>query len=137
LNAIPSLLILRLLFSAVATALKKQPTIRRLGIAFKNLKLIARHSGNQYVSEGLSKGLSTGFRWLGRGIGVYNARDLYQQYSNGEMGVPQFAIEQAVNGYATFGPGGSYIGIGWELGRAISKTDWYQTLRELCVSHSI
>jgi len=29
------------------------------------------------LAEGLSKGLSTGFRWLGRGIGVYNARDLF------------------------------------------------------------
>ena len=26
--------------------------------------------------------------------------------------------------------GGSYIGIGWEVGRAVSKTDWYQDFKE-------
>ena len=86
--------------------------------------------GSQYVSKGLSKGISTGLKWAGRGIGLYNARDLYQQYRNGEMGATQLAIEQAVNGYSTLGPGGSYIGIGWELGRAISKTDWYKDFKE-------
>jgi RHS repeat-associated protein len=86
--------------------------------------------GNQYVSKGLSKGISRGLSVAGKVIGVYNSIDLYQQYRSGEMGGVQLAIEQGVNGYSTFGPGGSYIGIGWELGRTVSKTDWYQNIKE-------
>ena len=86
--------------------------------------------GNQYVNKNVAKNISTTLRWAGIALGAYNALGIQQQYHNGEIGKTQMAIEQAVNGYSTMGPGGSYIGIGWEMGRTISKTEWYQDFRE-------
>jgi len=86
--------------------------------------------GNQYVNKSLSRGASTALKWAGRALGAYNSYDLYNQYKSGEMGKTQFAIEETVNGYVTLGPGGAPIGIGWELGRMISKTEWYDNLKE-------
>jgi RHS repeat-associated protein len=99
--------------------------------SLKMLKTYSRgFKGNQYVGTGLSKGISVGFKWVGRGIGFYNAYQIDQDYKSGKMGGVQFVIEEGVNGYSTFGPGGSYIGIGWELGRTISKTEWYDNFKE-------
>ena len=119
------------LLAAISDKAKEKMFNSETWYSLKMLKTYSRSfQGNQYVSTGLSKGLSTGFTWLGRGIGAYNAIDLTKQYNSGEIGGPQYFIEQSVNAYSTLGPGGSYIGIGWELGRAISKTEWHDNFKE-------
>lgn len=87
-----------------------------------------QYYGNQYQSakeistaKGLSRSISRGFRYVGWGIGLYNQVGIWSTYSGRDLG-----IETSVNLYSTFGgiPGAS-AGIGWELGRVISQTDWY------------
>jgi len=63
---------------------------------------------------------------LGKGLGVFSAANIGRQYYTDEIGLRQMLIEQGSNAYSTFGglPGAGW-GIGWELGRALSKTDSY------------
>jgi len=117
--------------AAVSDASKEKFFSKEAWYSIQTFKAYSqKFHGNQYVSKGLSKGVSTAFKWLGRGIGLYNTYDLYNQYTAGKMGSIQYSIENAVNVYSTLGPGGSWIGIGWETGRAISKTDWYTDFKE-------
>ncbi len=71
--------------------------------------------------------LSRGFKWAGRGLGAYSAWSTYNQYRNNEISGGSALIEESSNVYSTFGglPGAAW-GVGWEGGRAITKTDWYQ-----------
>ncbi|MBK8735412.1 MAG: hypothetical protein IPL98_05745 [Saprospiraceae bacterium] len=62
----------------------------------------------------------------GKALGAYQAYDIYNQWDNGEIGASRFLIENTVNTYSTFGGiYGSAVGVGWEIGRAITRTDWY------------
>lgn len=63
----------------------------------------------------------------GWAMGVWNGYEIINQYQNDEMGAGQMVVEQGVNAYATFGGVyGAAAGVGWELGRAITKIPWYR-----------
>ena len=86
-------------------------------------------NGNGYTGGKIASALkiSKGFNWLGKGLGVYNAKSTLDQFNNNQIDETHFIIEEVSNGYSTLGglPGAAW-GIGWEGGRAITKTGWYQ-----------
>ena len=65
--------------------------------------------------------------WAGKALGIYGMYNTHEQLMSGDLGIPRYAIEQGVNTYSTFGGyWGACFGIGWELGRAIVNSQWYQ-----------
>lgn len=68
----------------------------------------------------------TGFRFVGWGIGAYNAYQLRDQLMSGEISGRRHSIEQASNFISTFGGiFGAFWGIGWEGGRLITQLPGY------------
>lgn len=82
--------------------------------------------GNQHT--GLRKSAisySSKLNILGRWLGIFNQ---YQTFSNASaLGVTRTFAETGVNVYSTFGGlYGAVFGVGWEVGRVITNTRWYQ-----------
>ncbi|KRD11546.1 hypothetical protein ASE21_07510 [Flavobacterium sp. Root901] len=98
--------------------------------SIKKWKTYGQHFNGNGATGGkvaLASRVSTGFKIGGYGLGTYNAWSINNQYNNGELNTSGMIMEQSSNLYATFG--GTYgvaWGIGWEGGRAITKTTWYQ-----------
>jgi RHS repeat-associated protein len=80
--------------------------------------------GNQYAgSMSTAKYISRTFKGFGWGIGLYNEKNILfnDDYSGGTK-----LLETGVNAYSTLGGIlGAAAGVGWELGRVITQTDWY------------
>lgn len=60
-------------------------------------------------------------------MGAVNAYSVWNEYRNDQINTDKFLMEQTSNVYATFGgPTGAAWSIGWEAGRAVTNTEWYQ-----------
>lgn len=96
----------------------------------KNYKVYKQSwGGNQYTGgkNNYGKRMSNYFKYLGYGIGVYSAADINQKRINGDIGWTEWSIEQTSNLFSTLGGSiGAAWGIGWEAGRSITYSDWYQ-----------
>lgn len=84
--------------------------------------------GNQYTfMRSDAKYMGSGFKWLGRAIGIWNYFQIKQQGEDGLLSKRGVLIEQTSNAFATFGgTAGAGWGIGWEIGRQIADNDWYR-----------
>jgi hypothetical protein len=66
----------------------------------------------------------------GMGLGAYNGYDTWMQYNNHEINFSQMLNEEASNALSTFGgEAGAAWGIGWEAGRTVVNTNWYQAFK--------
>jgi hypothetical protein len=75
--------------------------------------------------------ISNQIKWAGRGLGAYNGLSILNQYRNNEISGFSALMEESSNAYSTFGGlHGAAWGVGWEGGRAITKTDWYQNWKK-------
>lgn len=85
-----------------------------------------RFYGNQYTMKQVTaKRISKGFKVLGYGIGLYQEAGIL---FNDDLSGKDKLIESGSNIYSTFGGiYGAAWGIGWESGRMISQSDWYNT----------
>jgi hypothetical protein len=96
----------------------------------KNFKLYKQTWGGNGFTGGkykFAKKASTGLKVTGWALGAYNAYKVDEQYRNGEIETAWMLAEQGSNAYSTFGGlYGAAWGIGWELGRAVTNTGWYQ-----------
>ena len=83
--------------------------------------------GNQYTgSINRAKSIARPLKIGGAVLGAINYAVIYNSYEQSELSNIQLAGEAITNTFTTFG--GVYglaWGIGWELGRAITKTDFY------------
>ncbi len=99
----------------------------------KNYKIYSQDwGGNKYTGgkNKYGKKMSNYFRYLGYGIGAYSAYEIENKRINEDIGWTEWTIEQGSNAFSTLGgaPGAAW-GIGWEAGRAITNTEWYQELK--------
>ena len=96
----------------------------------KNYKVYRQTwGGNQYTGgkNKYGKRMSNYFRYLGYGIGAYSAANINQERMNGDIGWTKWSIEQTSNLFSTLGGTiGAAWGIGWEAGRAVTLSQWYQ-----------
>jgi hypothetical protein len=99
----------------------------------KNFKTLQAESnalrlGLNYGSEiGKVNATTLILKWTGRVVGVGNAYSIEQKFRNKQINRYQRNSDQIVNVISTFGGWrGAAIGIGWEIGRAITTTDFYQ-----------
>lgn len=96
----------------------------------KNYKIYQQSwGGNQYTGgkNKYGKKMSNYFRYLGYGIGAYSAADIHQKRINGDINWTEWSIEQSSNAFSTVGGQlGAAWSIGWEAGRAVTNTEWYQ-----------
>ena len=96
----------------------------------KNYKVYQQSwSGNQYTGgkNKYGKRMSNMWKWVGRGIGAINAYDNWNEHTQGRLENDRYYIEQISNAFSTFGgPTGGAWSIGWEAGRVLTRTDWYQ-----------
>lgn len=71
--------------------------------------------------------MSKGLTGIGYILGVINFFDIESQRRNGQMSNGQYVAEQTSNLYSTAGGiYGASWGIGWEIGRVISKKEYYR-----------
>ncbi len=99
----------------------------------KNFKIYEQTWGGNGPTGGklkFGKKVSTGFKIGGYGLGILSAYDIRQQNKVGEITDRQKYIEQASNLFTTIGGiYGASWGVGWEIGRGITKTEWYQEMK--------
>jgi RHS repeat-associated protein len=99
----------------------------------KNFKIYQQTWGGNGSTGGklkFGKKVSTGFKIGGYGLGILSAYDIRQQNKAGEISDKQMYIEQASNLFTTIGGiYGAAWGAGWEIGRGITKTEWYQEMK--------
>jgi RHS repeat-associated protein len=83
-----------------------------------------KFKGNQYAgSVKTAKNISRGFKGFGYGIGLYSE---YGILTDDDISNRDKAVETGSNIISTFGGlHGAAWGIGWELGRRVTQTDWY------------
>jgi uncharacterized protein RhaS with RHS repeats len=85
-----------------------------------------QHTGSTAGRIAVAKKWAKGAKYLGYGLGVYQAQDIDTQFRNNEINETQMVIEQSSNFFSTTaGIYGMAWGLGWEIGRAITKTDFY------------
>lgn len=96
----------------------------------KNFKMYQQTWGGNGFTGGklkFGKKVSSGFKIGGYGLGLWNAYSVNSQHSSGQITDRQMYMEQGSNVLTTIGGlYGAGWGVGWELGRAISNTGWYQ-----------
>ncbi len=96
----------------------------------KNFKIYQQTWGGNGFTGGkfkFGKKVSTGFKVGGYGLGIWNAYKIDTQNRAGEISDGRMYMEQSSNLFTTVaGIWGAAWGIGWESGRAISNTEWYQ-----------
>ncbi len=96
----------------------------------KNFKIYKQTWGGNGVTGGknkFGKATSNRIKWGGRALGVWNAFKIQQDYASGEISTGWMLIEQGSNAASTMG--GVYRaawGFGWEIGRSVTNTEWYQ-----------
>ena len=77
-----------------------------------------------------SQSLNTVAKVGGKGLGFYNGYSTLSQYNNKQINFSQMITEEASNAISmTAGGVGPAWGIGWEGGRVIYNTDWYQQFK--------
>lgn len=87
-------------------------------------------AGRLEMNKSFASKASTTLKWGGRGLGVYNAYLISEDYQAGRLGSGQMILEQGSNTFSTLGGiYGAAWGIGWELGRAITETETYQDFK--------
>ena len=96
----------------------------------KNFKLYKQTWGGNRFTGGknkFAKKTSKFFERAGRVIGFASAASIYKQWYKEEINTRQFLAEESSNLYSSLGGLiGAAWGIGWELGRAFTQTEWYQ-----------
>ncbi len=96
----------------------------------KNFKMYQQTWGGNGITGGkikFGKKVSTGIKVGGYGLGIWNAYKINSQHSSGQISDGQMYMEQGSNLITTVGSiYGAAWGVGWELGRAITNTGWYQ-----------
>jgi len=96
----------------------------------KNFKMYKQTWGGNGTTGGklkFGKKVSTGIKVGGYGLGIWNAYNIRQQNKSGQITDGQMYMEQGSNLITTMGGiYGAAWGIGWELGRAVTNTEWYQ-----------
>jgi RHS repeat-associated protein len=96
----------------------------------KNFKMYQQTWGGNGFTGGklkFGKKVSTGFKIGGYVLGIWNAYSVNSQHSSGQITDGQMYMEQGSNVLTTVGGlYGAAWGVGWELGRAITNTGWYQ-----------
>ena len=99
----------------------------------RNFKIYSTSwGGNGSVGGKLKFGkkVATGFKWAGRAVGAYNAYQVVEEYTDGNIDESKVVMELSSNAYATFGGiYGAAWGLGWELGRQITYMDAYQEFK--------
>ncbi|MEA4974539.1 MAG: hypothetical protein VB046_02270 [Paludibacter sp.] len=86
-------------------------------------------NGNQHVGGKykFGKAMSNVFKWVNWGVTGYNAIDLIKQrYIDETINDYQFVSEETSNGLSVIPIWGTVWGAGWEIGRSITYTSWYQ-----------
>lgn len=86
--------------------------------------------GTVGVQTGVVKGVATGAKIGGLGLGVYNVLKINNDHNTGKISTTGMAIEQTSNAYSILGPYGAWWGLGWEIGRGISTTSSWQNWRD-------
>jgi RHS repeat-associated protein len=83
--------------------------------------------GNQHtIRQATARRASIGFKYLGYGIGLLQESGIV---FNNQLSTRDKIIESGSNLYSTFGGlYGAAWGIGWESGRMITQSDWYNTV---------
>lgn len=74
----------------------------------------------------LTKAFGGSLTRIGWGLGTVNAYLLYHQYDKGEIGALQFWSEEVSNGLTQVPMLGWAWGVGWEVGRYTTSSDWYK-----------
>ncbi len=96
----------------------------------KNFKIYNQAWGGNVYTGGKNKFAKTthnAIKWTGRALGAWNAYSISEQRRSGNISNMQWTLEQGSNAYSTLGGiYGAAWGIGWELGRSITNTSWYQ-----------
>lgn len=96
----------------------------------KNFKMYKQTWGGNGFTGGknkFAKTTSNTIKWGGRALGAWNGYQIHKDYVTGEIGTGWMIAEQSSNAYSTFGGlYGAAWGIGWELGRTVTNTSWYQ-----------
>jgi len=99
----------------------------------KNFKMYKQTwGGNKYTGgkNKFGKKMSGAMEWTGRGIGMWSAWNVWSAWRKNEISIGWMITEEASNAYSTFGGlKGAAWGIGWELGRTITNTEWYQKFK--------
>lgn len=82
--------------------------------------------GNQYTGlKSNSVKMSSRMSIFGKLLGAYSQTNLIMNRK--QIGNFNFVIESGVNAISTFGGiNGAAVGLGWEMGRYITNTSWYQ-----------
>ncbi len=93
----------------------------------KNFKIYKQNWGGNGITGGknkFAKATANRIAWAGNALGAWNAYYIYIQRQKGNN---QWLLEEATNAFSTLGgiPGLAW-GIGWELGRFTTGTEWYQ-----------
>ena len=90
--------------------------------SYYGYNLVGTSANRMSIAKNWSR-VATG---LGRGLGAYQAQGIYTQWKSGEINTTKMVFEQSSNLFSTIGGlYGAAWGVGWELGRAITKTNWY------------
>gem|GEM_PF-941108 len=96
----------------------------------KDFKMYKQTWGGNGVTGGklkFGKKVSTGIKIGGYGLGIWNAYKIDQQNRTGQISDWQMYMEQGSNLITTVGGlYGAAWSVGWELGRALTKMEWYQ-----------
>jgi RHS repeat-associated protein len=100
-----------------------------MGKDFKFRTTIGREgNGNQHVGGKykFGKRISNIFKWINWGITIYNFGDNTSQYVNDEINGYQYLTEQGSNLASNIPLYGSAWSVGWEAGRLITYSSYYQ-----------
>jgi len=99
----------------------------------KNFKLYSHTWGGNGTTGGknkYAKNTHNTIKWAGRVLGAWNAYSITKQRMSGEITNKQLILEQSSNTISTLGgPYGAAWGVGWEIGRSITNTGWYQEVK--------
>src|SRR5690606_35272764 len=86
--------------------------------------------GTVGMPTGVVKGIATGAKIGGLGLGAYNFMKINNDHNTGKISTTGMVIEQGSNAYSILGPYGAWWGLGWEIGRGISTTSGWQNWRD-------
>ena len=99
----------------------------------RNFKVYKQTWGGNKFTGGKNKfGKATAKKigWAGNTLGAWNALSIETKRQRGEISNTQSALEQGSNAFSTFGGvQGAAWGVGWEFGRVITNTEWYQEFK--------
>lgn len=98
-----------------------------MGKNFKMYQQTFHGNGSVGGMNKFGRTTSNAIKWGGRILGAWNAFSINEQRRNGQIDNAQWSTEQGSNAISTLGGiYGAAWGVGWEAGRSITKTEWYQ-----------